>query len=162
MFLDLICFQKRGYKTQLLLWFHHHHLCLRNNCGKIFQSPLRYPCIFLDNDNPAHLTASCTCITFGGIKAGYLADQTNMPAWIACFMHPLACCLNVTILFPASTLTVCFCHHVVTDSHSRLEQSYSLQQAQLTSIPLTWGNVLMQWKCSTLWSSLAISKKSLQ
>lgn len=93
LFLGLICFQKRSYKSQLLLWFHHNHLCLKNIYGKIFQSPLHQPCCSLDNPSPA---GSCSCSVPDRTKAGCLADQTEMPAWTGCCMQPLACCLNAT------------------------------------------------------------------
>lgn len=87
MFLGLICFQKRSYKSQLLLWFHHNHLRLKNIYGKIFQSSLHQPCCSLDNPSRA---GSCTCTVPDSTKAGCLADQTEMPAWTGCSLLPAA------------------------------------------------------------------------
>lgn len=108
-------------------------------------------------------TGSCTCTLPDRTKAACLADQKEMPAWTGCCMQPLVCCLNATGSSPAPTPTTWFCHHIATERHSSLGQSCS-SHAQPASIPLVWGNVLMQsqQKCFSLWSSLTINKKPLQ
>lgn len=52
MFLGIICFQKRSCRSQLLLWFHHHHLRLRNIYRKIFQPSLHQPRSFSGKPAP--------------------------------------------------------------------------------------------------------------
>lgn len=86
----------------------------------------------------------------------------------ACWYHGRASCRPAPLEWmlhasPKSALKVCSCRHAVTERRSRMGQSPSFR-TQPASVPLPRGNGLVQFqgKHSTLSSSLAIPKKSLQ
>lgn len=153
MFLGLICFQKRSYNSQLLLLFHHNHLCLKKIYGKIFQSPLGQPCCFLDSPSPSR-QLSMHCAWQDQCWLSCTPDRNASLNW----MQPLACCLNATgssPTYPNNLILPLRCHKKLQQPGAKLS---------LPCPACLPGKVLVQsqQKCSTLWSTLASNKKPLQ
>lgn len=94
MFLGIICFQKRSYRSQLLSWFHHHHLRLGNIYGKIFQPSLHQPCSFSDKPAPWQPAARARCLLVprpGVSQTGAAwmdAARSLLPAALTPLPHP--------------------------------------------------------------------------